>query len=429
MSNKPVIVIGAGLSGLCCARVLHSAGLSPIVLEAQDAVGGRVRTDVVNGFRLDHGFQVLQTAYPAAQREFDYSQLRLQPFEPGALIQTRGTLVRMTDPWRRPFQATSTVWNGIGTLSDRWQLARLRARVVRGSLGDLWSATDSTTQEYLRETCGFSNDLIERFFRPWFRGVFLEDDLATSSQFFRFVFRMFALGEAALPAAGMGALAQQLAQSLPAEQIRLNSRVAAIEGTSVRLESGELLSGSAVVLAVEGPAAARLAGESITPPVSRGTACLYFAATAPPVKEGILVLNGDRTSPVNNLCVPSLVSPSYAPAGQALISVSVVGDHRQAEQELMVSARKQLREWYGAQVDRWELQRIYHIPHALPAQPAHFRTTTRPACRLQQGIYACGDYRETACIHGALVSGRLAAETLLADFGLPVLGTQVAASA
>ena len=418
MSVKPVVIIGAGLAGLSCTRHLVRQGVEVLLLEAQDDVGGRVRTDLVDGFRLDRGFQVLQTAYPEAKRQLDYTALQLRNFEPGALIRTNGKTVKMADPWRRPTEIFSTAFNEIGGIADRLRLARLRWHVTQSTIENLWAEPDSTTFDYLRKTCGFSTDMIERFLRPWFAGVFFERDLATSSRFFRFIFRMFAVGDAALPADGMGAMTKQLTKEIPGNMCRLSTRVESIDGRCVRIEGGEVVDASAVVLAVEGPEAFRLTSGQIHSPDSRSTTCFYYAAPQPPITESLLVLNGDQSGPINNLSVPSNISPSYAPKGQALISVSVIGTKENESKELELEVRRQLRDWFGSDVDRWLNLRNYHIRHALPAQPAHFRDGGSPNPKLAKGLYRCGDYCETASIHGALLSGRHTAEALLVDLGI-----------
>lgn len=418
MKDKPVVVIGAGLSGLCCARLLLKHGVDVVVLEAADEIGGRVRTDHVHGFLLDRGFQVLQTAYPEAVAQLDYPALRLHYFEPGALIRTKGRTLEMSDPWRRPGKLLSTAFNGIGTFSDRLKLAKLRWHVTHTSIDALWQESDSTTLEYLRTECGLSADMVDRFFRPWFSGVFLEKDLATSSRFFRFLFRIFALGEASLPDAGMGAIPRQLSREFHASTIRLQSAVESIENHRVRLTTGEIIECRAIVLAVEALEAARLTGGRVGVPDARSTTCFYYAAPQAPFGESLLVLNGDCEGPINNLCVPSNVAPGYAPAGQALVSVSCVGSETLSPSETEGSVRRQLRDWYGAQVDTWSLIRHYHIRYALPAQPAHFRDVKAPQSRLADGLYQCGDYCDTASIQGAMYSGRKATESLLSDLGV-----------
>lgn len=419
MKPKPVVVIGAGLSGLCCARLLLKHDIDVVVLEAQDDIGGRVRTDHVDGFLLDRGFQVLQTAYPEAAAQLDYPALRLHHFEPGALIRTRGRIVEMSDPWRRPAKLLSTAFNGIGTLSDRLKLAKLRWHVTHTSLDDLWHEPESTTRDYLSKTCGLSSDMLDRFFRPWFSGVFLEKDLSTSSRFFRFLFRIFAMGDASLPEQGMGAIPRQLAAGLAPSGIRLSAPVDSLaDGHRVRLKSGEHIDCRAIVLAVEGPEASRLTGGMIPSPEARATTCYYYAAPQAPFREPLLVLNGDNDGPINNLCVVSNVAKSYAPAGQSLISVSVVGKPESCSDDVQDSVRRQLRDWYGSQVDSWSLLKRYDIPFALPCQPAHFRDGLALPARLVEGVYHCGDYSETASIQGAMMSGRKTGEALIADLSV-----------
>ncbi len=421
MNSKPVVIIGAGLAGLCCARHLKNHGCNFVLLDAQNEVGGRVRTDIVDGFRLDHGFQVFQTAYPEAQQQLNYDALRLRSFDPGALIRTGGKQLLMSDPWRRPQDVFAVMMNGVGTFSDRLKLARLRWRVTRGSLEEQWAQPDSTTEHYLRETTGLSADMVDRFFRPWFTGVFLENRLTTSSRFFRFIFRMFALGDAALPENGMGAIPKQLAESLPAAQVRLNTRVDSLQGLRVQLQNGETIDSQAVVIAVDGPEASRLTQGEIRSPEFHSTTCFYFAASRPPFNEKLLMLNGDQTGPINNLCVPSNVVPGYAPDGRALISVSVVGS-KQDSLDLEGGVRVQLRDWFGDQTDQWSLLRSYLIRNALPDQAAHFRDTPASS-QISAGVFQCGDYCETASIHGAMVSGRKAAEAVLSDRTLERSGT------
>jgi phytoene dehydrogenase-like protein len=421
MKQKPVIIIGAGLAGLCCARILLKHDIDIVLLEAQDDIGGRVRTDRVEGFLLDRGFQVLQTAYPEAAAELDYPALRLHHFEPGALIRTQGRMVEMSDPWRRPSKLLSTAFNGIGTLADRLKLAKLRWHVTHTSIDDLWQEPESTTREYLRNTCGLSSDMVDRFFRPWFSGVFLEKDLTTSSRFFRFLFRIFATGNASLPEEGMGSIPRQLAAGLAPSAIRLSATVdSLVDGHRVRLKSGECIDCRAIVIAVDGPEASRLTGGMIRSPEARSTTCFYYAAPQTPLHDRLLVLNGDNEGLINNLCCVSNVARSYAPAGQSLISVSVLGELEAGSNDVEYSVRRQLREWFGVSVDSWSFLKHYHIPYALPSQPAHFQHGLTLTKRLFDDVYHCGDYSETASIQGAMVSGRKTAQAIIADLALPL---------
>jgi phytoene dehydrogenase-like protein len=226
---------------------------------------------------------------------------------------------------------------------------------------------------------------------------------------------MFAVGDAALPEDGMGAITKQLADGLTSTQIRFNTRVDSLEGLRVRLDNNQTIESRGAVLAVDGPEASRLTNGRIRPPGFNATTCLYYAAHHPPFRDKLLMLNGDQTSPINNLCVPTNVVPGYAPEGQTLVSVSVVGSKDALSADVEAGVRRQLRDWFGSQVDQWLMLRSYNIRNALPSQPARFHDVTDSECKLADGLYRCGDYCETASIQGAMLSGRKAAEAVLRD--------------
>lgn len=410
MSDKPVQIVGAGLAGLCCALHLDKAGISCQIHESSDDVGGRARTDEVGGFLLDRGFQVLLTAYPEAKQVLDYDDLDLMRFEPGALIRYQGTFQRFADPWRRPQHTLSTVFSSVATLGDKLRVARLRRRVSQGSLEELFARPETTTIDMLQGE-GFSDRVIECFFRPFLGGVFLDRDLRTSSRMFTFVFRMFAAGDAVVPAVGMGAMAQQLAARLPEGTIQTNSPVESVDPDGIQLATGERVSAATIVVATEAPVAASLLGQE-PPPSGQGVTCVYFAADEPAISEPILVLNGEGSGPINNLCVPSQVSPRYAPAGQSLISVSVLGVSADSS-DIPDGVSEQLRDWFGPVVDQWRHLRTYRIPYALPSQAPPALSPVAKPVRRPDGIFVCGDYLDTASIQGAMISGRRAAEQII----------------
>jgi phytoene dehydrogenase-like protein len=415
MSHPDVLIIGAGLSGLACARRLHEQGRSVQVLEASDGVGGRVRTDTVDGFRLDRGFQVLLTAYPETQRELDYADLDLHPFYDGALVRYNGRFHRIADPFRHPFDAPKTLFAPVGTLSDKLRIARARRDLKRQSIGDLMVRTETTTVDALRDRWGFSDVIIDRFFRPFFGGIFFDRALETSSRMFEFIFKMFAEGATVLPAGGMEAIPQQMARALPDDAIRLNAPVAAVDGPQVTLESGATMEASAVVVATDAPRAHSLLGNGDVQTHGRSTVCLYYAAPESPLDQPVLALNGNAGGLLNNVSVLSDVAPGYALDDRALVSAVVVGDPPEIDAELERGVRRQLIEWFGMEAGGWEHLRSYRIHYALPDQTPPFLSPPERSVRVRDGLYVCGDHRRTGSLNGAIASGRAAADAVLAD--------------
>ena len=414
MRTEPeVVIVGGGLAGLAAARTLVAAGVPTLLLEASAAVGGRVATDEVDGFLLDRGFQVLLDSDPEAQRALDLRELDLRPFASGALVRREGRLSRVSDPWRAPVAGVRSLMSGIFTPADAWRMIRLRHESI-ASLGGRDASTDVTTARALIDR-GFSERAVEGFFRPFFAGVFLDARLDAPKHWFEFLFAMFARGRATLPATGMRALPLQLAAMLPPGTVRLSSEVRVARAGSVELTSGEAFAPRAVILATDARALSTLVPGSRAPAWG-GCVTLYYAATRSPVGEPLLVLNGQQgTGPVNHVCVPSDVAPGYAPPGAHLVSATIIGSPESGDASLDRDARAQLTEWFGADAVRdWRLLRASRVGYALPRVAA--RTSADAAVRLRDGLYACGDHLETPSINGALRSGRLAAEALIADW-------------
>lgn len=412
MPDRDVLIVGAGLAGLACARRLAQAGVSFLILEASDGVGGRVRTDEVDGFRLDRGFQVLLTAYPEARAVLDFGALRLHAFAPGALVRYHGRFYPVGDPWRDRASIWPTLLSPVARWGDYWRLMRLRREVLRKSLEEILSAPETTVLAALRGR-GFSRRFIDYFFRPWIGGAMLDTTLSGSSRMFEFLFRMFALGDAAVPESGMGAIPAQLARALPPNCLRLGARVEAVEHGAACLAGGERLTASAVVVASDGAEAARLLRLERAP-AWHSAWCFYFAAKEPPFEEPLLALSGAGRGPITNLAVMSNVAPGYAPPGEHLISATAAGFEMRDAGTLGSAVRAQLRRWFGAAAEEWRLLRHYHIEHALPAVPS---IEPAKAPIIASGIFVCGDWRTIPSIHGALESGRLAAEAVLAELG------------
>jgi len=412
-ADADIIIVGAGLAGLSCAHHLMKENVQFVLLEADQRVGGRLKTESVDGFLLNYGFQVLQTAYPEARRLLDYDRLELKAFAPGAMIRIEGRFYRVSDPKRRPRDFWRTLKAPIGSLGDRLRIIRLAHDVRRTTVPGLFRTPDMSTIDFLRSE-RFSEKIIQRFFRPFFAGVCLDPDIGASSRVFRHIFRIFSEGDVALPTKGMEAIAQQLAETLPEAKIRTGAKVASIAKREVVLKSGERVKGRAVVLATEGPETARLLN-STESPASRGELCLYFSSPKPPIAEPFLILNGDGKGWVNSVTVPSVVAPSYSPDGSELISVVVIGRLSADDATVEKKVRQELADWFGPVVENWHHLKTIRIGHALPEQPPPMPDPTKQATAERHGIYVCGEYDNVPGIQWALLSGRQTADQIVKD--------------
>ena len=408
--HPDVIVIGAGLSGLACALRLQQAGLRPHIIEAGDRPGGRIATDERDGFLLDRGFQVLQTWYPEAHHLLDYDALDLRPFYPGATVRIDQRFHRVSDVWRHPERMPEMLTSPVGSLGDKLKLLKLRQQALKGDLAALYARPETTALDYL-QALGFSQRIIDRFFRPFFAGVFFDPDLAVSSRAFEFVFRAFALGDTALPAHGMERIPQQLAGRLIPDSIQCERRVERLLDGQAVLENGDRLRARAIVIATDGGEAARLLGAQPRP--NRGTTCFYFAAPRAPFDGPYLVLNGngDRDGPINSLLCPSNLSSAYAPGGNALVCINVFGAGHNPD-ALETAVRKQLNTWYGDQVRHWQRLAVYRLPAALPAQTPPVNAPARPR-QVSDWLWVCGEYAAPPSIHWALSSGNSVADAVI----------------
>ena len=404
-STADVVIVGAGLAGLVAAKVLEQHGVSPLLLEASDGVGGRVRSDIVDGFVLDRGFQVLLTGYPEIHRHLNIPALDLRLFEPGAVVWRQGKGHVVGDPFRRPKTLASTSLAPIGTLGDKARIAKMRASLKSADPRELLRGDDIPTASALR-AMGFSSKMIDRFFRPLVGGIQLDPNLATSRRMFDVIFRTLATGDSAVPAKGMGEISNQLAAQLTSTTLHLNTSVATVQPHSVTVSGGHTITAQHIVVATEGPVASKLLG--LPEVTSRSAGCVYFSAPIAPVNGAYVILDGTGQGPVLNVSVMSHVSPHYAPADQHLIAAALPGV---CDGDLESIARTQLRSWWGAQVDDWQHLRTYRIPHGQPGQDAPFSPKKRVS--LGDGLFVCGDHRDTGSIQGAMYSGRRTAEAVL----------------
>ncbi|MGW3098113.1 NAD(P)/FAD-dependent oxidoreductase [Streptomyces sp. NPDC001102] len=401
-----VLVIGAGVAGLACARDLLAAGLEVGVVEASDAVGGRMRSDRVEGFVVDRGFQVFNTSYPQVRHRLTLRDLGLRPFTPGFLAHTRQGRLRFSDPTRRPRTLPDLLPGRLAGPRDLAALGLLSARDMLAPVRLVKRSRESTTRTALADA-GFSEEFVERFFRPFLSGVFLEDELETSSRFFHLVWRSMLRGTLCLPTAGIGAVPRALGGALPTGTVRLETAVTGLTDAGAVTDDGAELPARAVVVATgPGPAGRLLPGLEL--PGYRTVTTYYHVAPRPPLAEPTLLVDERRR--FLNTCVLSEVVPDYAPAGSALVATSVLGEDAGKRE---ATVREAVAEAYDADTGGWDLLTSRTIQEALPAMPPP-QPLSRTS-RVGPGRYVCGDHRSTGSVQGALASGARAAREVLRD--------------
>ena len=404
------LIIGAGLSGLTAARVLKLAGRKVKIIEASDGPGGRVRTDEVNGFLLDRGFQVFLTAYPEAKHFLDYKALDLKPFSPGSIILTNSGIDEIGDPLREASSLIRTLKSPVGTLSDKFRLLLLRLKLAGISIDEIFSKKETTTLEYL-SAVGFGKKIISDFFAPFMSGIYLEQNLDTSSRMFEFVFKMFSESDTAIPAKGMGMIPRQLASDLSVEELILNERAISIDGNKVQTASGNVFEASTILIATTAdcipvPFQQRLIKK-------KSVTCMYFSADQAPYQKALIALNAIPNRLVNNLAVMSNISSCYAPEGKSLISVSLSGNEQFIKQdELELKVKEELKIWFKECSD-WVPIKTYEIPYALPDNSHVINDILPSSIRINYSTFICGDHLLNGSINAAMKSGRIAAEAML----------------
>lgn len=413
-------IIGAGMAGLACAHALNARGVDWTLFESSDDVGGRVRTDLVEGFRLDRGFQVYLTAYRAAGELIDDRALDFRAFRAGAMVFDGRGFVPVLHPLRHPIATLRGLAAAPAMALDLARLAPMALDAVRHPVVAP-GAPEGSTEDLLRRM-DIGRATVDGFLRSFFGGVFLDRSLGTDASQFRFTFSAFARGQTVLPARGMGEIPRQVAAALPAARIRLRSPVASLAyrrgGYAIRGTDGKPLEFDSVVVATDMSAAHRLDGRiedrTWCETVTFHWACRRSALPAP-LLEPVLFLDGTGDGPINHAACTSSVAPGYAPAGEALVALSAVGIDWTSESMASVLARTvtQLERWFGRDAMRgWRLLRTDRIVRALPRQHTA-DLAARPDPEVDEGLFVAGDHVTDGSIDGAVRSGLRAAEAVL----------------
>ena len=405
-----ILIVGAGLAGLSCALELQRAGRDFLLLEAAPQVGGRQRSTHGDCFTLDHGFQVVLSSYRAVGEVVDVAALQPRWFESGALIHHSGKFSRLASPLENPLVAIA---GDALSFVDKLRLARLGAEVLlspdRALLDACASTNDLSTREFLLRR-GFSDEFLSRFAEPFFGGVLLYNDLSTSSSLFRYYLKKFATGRAWIPAGGIQAFPEAIGAQLPPQKIRLNTKVIAIEGDRVILESGEILPFSRLVLALDESSLHQLL-HLPPPPAPRGVAVVYFKSKISLYDRPCLILPAGAHRLVRHFVQITNIAPELAPACWHLVSASILNFEGLERAELVSGAAEEIAAIFPhARESLIPLETIF-APNAVPDQPPGFASKPKP--HLPNGVLACGDWKNGASIQAAIQSGFEAARVVL----------------
>jgi protoporphyrinogen oxidase len=409
MNDFSTVIIGGGISGLTCAKYLNEKGYNFMLLEGSDALGGRVRTDKVDGFLLDRGFQILLTNYPEAKKILNYNNLDLKYFGSGALIKAEKGFMKMENPFRNKMAYLTMAFSSVGTLSDKLKIRKFANELSEIPDDEFFNMEATDTLTFLRNY-GWSEKMINNFFKPFYGGVFLENDLLTSSNFFQFTFKQFFKGDAAIPAEGIQAIPEQIAEMLPRNCFRKNTRVKGFEGNQIFLDGGEVITAGRIVLATDPKSSDKLLGET-NERTYNITTCTYFSAETSPLKgQKFIALNPNRRGAVHNICVPSDISSHYGNEGKSLISVSTQGLEKLDERNLTNKIKLELFDWFGPSVNVWKHLKTYHIPESLVQYRAE---SIHQNSKLGDNRYRCGDYLAYPSLNAAMQTGREVAQMIM----------------
>ena len=402
-SNYKIHIIGAGVSGLIAATVLEQHGFPPIIIEATDRVGGRVKTDIIEGNQLDHGFQVLLTAYPYALKYLNLESLELQKFVPGAAIYKNGKQLLIGDPLRDVSLIFSTLFSGIGTFSDKLKILQLNLKLKKKSLSAIFSDKEESTLSYLKDF-GFSIGMIDDFFKPFFSGIFLENKLETSSRMFEFVYKMFGEGYAALPKAGIEAIPRQLSQNLKQTTFKFNTKVIAVKDGEITLDDNTKLESDFTILATD----ANNLIENLKNQKLKWKACdtLYFETEKRTIKKPLIGIITREGSLINNIFYHTSLATNQK-TNKELLSVTVIENQNLNGQILIDRVKEELKELCGITTCRFIKQ--YTISKALP-ELVKLRYEMSPSeTRFTNSLFLAGDSQLNGSLNAAMISGERAA--------------------
>ena len=402
-SAYKIHIIGAGVSGLIAAKVLENNGYSPTIIEASASVGGRVKSDTVQGYQLDHGFQVLLTSYPAAKKYLDFKPLALQELVPGATIFKNGKSQTIGDPLRNLSLVFPTLFASIGNFSDKLKILKLNRHLKKKSISAIFKTPETTTLAYLQKL-GFSEAMLQDFFKPFFSGIFLEPNLDTSSRMFEFVYKMFGDGLAVIPKSGMQAISNQLKKGLKNTKIHFETPVKSVKNEIITLQDGSEIESHFTIIATE-------ASDLVANLKNQATAwkscdTLYFETSKRTLQKPIIGLIADKNALINNLFYHSSVAMEMK-GDKELLSVTVVKDHDLTAEKLIEKVAKELHVFCG--IVHPKFIQHYQIKKALPKLSNLLYELSSTETKLTSSIFLAGDQLLNGSLNAAMIAGERAA--------------------
>lgn len=406
--DQKVVIIGAGVAGLIAAQHLEKEGLSPLIIESTDRLGGRLKTENIGGFLLDKGFQIVLSDYPEVQNYLDLEALQVAPFDPGAIIFHKGKRFLIADPIRKPIHALQTLFAPIGTPKDKWLILKLKKLVSNQSPENLFAQYKQSTPSFLRDF-GFSERIISRFFKPFFTGIFLTETLEVSSAMFLYIFQLFSNGKAVLPAKGIEEVPQQLSRKLSKTKFLFHEEVREINNQKIHLASGSRITAKAIIIATDpAPMIKQLINQEIK---FHQTSNYYFKTSAPILNTPTLGIVADDQFLINSFCELNAVQKNYSKSGKTLFSVTLKPNLN--TQPTISKIIEELAQLTNQPNHYFEFVHSYSIHKALPIVNPLKYSLSPTEVKLTAGIFLAGDYLLYPSLDAAMKSGRIAAQAAI----------------
>jgi protoporphyrinogen oxidase len=402
-SAYKIHIIGAGISGLIAAQILENHGYHPTILEATNSVGGRVKSDIVDGYTLDHGFQVLLTSYPAAKKYLNYDALELQEFLPGATIFKDNKQQTIGDPLRSFSLLFPTLFSSIGTFADKTKILKLNTLLKKKKIAAIFKTDETSTLQYLQDF-GFSDEIINAFFKPFFSGIFLEPNIETSSRMFEFVYKMFGDGLAVLPRNGIQEIPNQLKSNLKNTTFKFNSPVKEVKDKEVILQNDTILKSNFTIIATE--ASNLISNLKNQETAWKSCESLYFETDKRVIQKPLIGLISDENSLINNIFYHTSLATSTK-NNKELLSVTVVKEHQLTDLNLILRVTEDLKRFCNIDVKKF--LKHYHIKKALPKLTNLQYEISSTETKLKATVFLAGDQLLNGSLNAAMIAGERAA--------------------